>query len=76
MRGLIMYQLSLGQAQGVPRKRLNADYAIVIANGYFAGVLANNRLALKAFWVEVAEKSPIPVMIYNCASDQFDPYFD
>lgn len=42
-----------------------ADYAIVIASGYFAGVLANNRLALKAFWVEVAEKSPIPVMIYN-----------
>lgn len=48
-----------------------ADYAIVIASGYFAGVLANNRAALKAFWVEVAEKSPIPVMIYNCASDFF-----
>lgn len=43
-----------------------ADYAIVIASGYFAGALANNRAALKAFWVEVSEKSPIPVMIYNC----------
>lgn len=43
-----------------------ADYAIVIASGYFAGVLANNRQALKDFWSEVAEKSPIPVMIYNC----------
>ncbi|PPQ73026.1 LOW QUALITY PROTEIN: hypothetical protein CVT26_014674 [Gymnopilus dilepis] len=42
-----------------------ADYAIVIASGYFAGAWANNRTALKAFWVEVSEKSPIPVMIYN-----------
>ncbi|KAF8910996.1 hypothetical protein CPB84DRAFT_1743134 [Gymnopilus junonius] len=42
-----------------------ADYAIVIASGYFAGVLATNRPALKAFWVEVSEKSPIPVLIYN-----------
>ncbi|KAF8163369.1 hypothetical protein B0H34DRAFT_745253 [Crassisporium funariophilum] len=42
-----------------------ADYAIVIASGYFAGALAGNRAALKAFWVEVSEKSPIPVMIYN-----------
>jgi len=43
-----------------------ADYSIVIASGYFAGALASNRAALKAFFVEVAEKSPIPVMIYNC----------
>ncbi|KAF9075210.1 dihydrodipicolinate synthetase [Rhodocollybia butyracea] len=42
-----------------------ADYSIVIASGYFAGVLAGNKAALKAFWTEVAEKSPIPVMIYN-----------
>ncbi|KAJ3550998.1 hypothetical protein NMY22_g78 [Coprinellus aureogranulatus] len=42
-----------------------ADYAIVICSGYFAGVLADNRKALKDFWSEVAEKSPIPVMIYN-----------
>jgi 4-hydroxy-2-oxoglutarate aldolase len=48
-----------------------ADYAIVIASGYFEGVLANNRAALKAFWVEVAEKSPIPVMIYNYASNLY-----
>ena len=43
-----------------------ADYAIVILSGYFAGALVNNRKALKAFWSEVAEKSPIPVIIYNC----------
>ena len=44
-----------------------ADYAIVITSGYFAGPLASNRAALKAFFVEVSEKSSIPVMIYNCA---------
>lgn len=43
-----------------------ADYAIVIASGYFAGALANNRQALKDYWTEVADKSPIPVIIYNC----------
>ncbi|CAL1707769.1 unnamed protein product [Somion occarium] len=42
-----------------------ADYTIVIASGYFAGVLVNNKKALKAFWTEVAAKSPIPVIIYN-----------
>ena len=41
-----------------------ADYAIVIASGYFAGALT--RKALKAFFTEVAEKSPIPVIVYNC----------
>ncbi|KAF5380924.1 hypothetical protein D9615_004018 [Tricholomella constricta] len=40
-----------------------ADYAIVIASGYFAGALT--RAALKAFFVEVSQKSPIPVIIYN-----------
>ncbi|KAJ6572916.1 dihydrodipicolinate synthetase [Mycena sp. CBHHK59/15] len=42
-----------------------ADYSIVITGGYFAGVLAGNPGALKAFFTEVAEKSPIPVIIYN-----------
>ncbi|KAK7020547.1 Dihydrodipicolinate synthetase [Favolaschia claudopus] len=45
--------------------KAGADYAIVIASGYFAGVLATNPAALKAFWTTVAEKSPIPVIIYN-----------
>ena len=43
-----------------------ADYVIVITSGYFAGALAGNEKALKAFFTEVAEKSPIPVIIYNC----------
>lgn len=42
-----------------------ADYVIVITPGYFAGALATNKKALKAFFTEVAEKSPIPVIIYN-----------
>ena len=43
-----------------------AEYVIVITPGYFTSVLATNRNALKAFFIEVAEKSPIPVIIYNC----------
>lgn len=44
-----------------------ADYSIVIASGYFAGAWGNNPDAIKAFFKEVAAKSPIPVIIYNCA---------
>lgn len=43
-----------------------ADYVLIIASGYFSGLLAMNKSALKAYWKEVAEKSPIPVMLYNC----------
>jgi len=42
-----------------------ADAAVVITPGYFAGVLANHRRALKEFFTEVAGKSPVPVLIYN-----------
>jgi 4-hydroxy-2-oxoglutarate aldolase len=42
-----------------------ADFAIVIPSGYYAGALG--REALKKYFVDVAEASPIPVMIYNCA---------
>lgn len=48
-----------------------ADYAIVITSGYFAGALIPSRKALKTFFTEVAEKSPIPVMIYNCEHPVF-----
>lgn len=46
-----------------------ADYALVIASGYFAGALTKE--ALKAYWVEVSQRSLIPVMIYNCKSGLF-----
>ncbi|KAI0699533.1 dihydrodipicolinate synthetase [Cytidiella melzeri] len=40
-----------------------ADYVIVITSGYFAGALT--RKALKAHFVEISKKSPLPVIIYN-----------
>ncbi|THG92950.1 hypothetical protein EW145_g8524, partial [Phellinidium pouzarii] len=40
-----------------------ADATIAILSGYYAGAL--DRKALKAFWTEVAQKSPLPVIIYN-----------
>ncbi|KAJ3482089.1 hypothetical protein NLI96_g7210 [Meripilus lineatus] len=42
-----------------------ADFVIVITSGYFAGALAHDKKALKAFFQEVAAKSPLPVIIYN-----------
>jgi len=42
-----------------------ADYVIVIISGYFSGLLAGDKKALKAFFTEVADKSPIPIIIYN-----------
>ncbi|KAH0827181.1 hypothetical protein J3R83DRAFT_4874 [Lanmaoa asiatica] len=42
-----------------------ADYTIAICSGYFAGALAGNKKALRAFWTEISQKSPIPVIIYN-----------
>lgn len=42
-----------------------ADYVIVITSGYFAGALANNNEALHSWFVEVADKSPLPVILYN-----------
>jgi 4-hydroxy-2-oxoglutarate aldolase len=44
-----------------------ADYAIVIASGYFAGSFVGNKKTLKAFWSDVASQSHIPIIIYNCA---------
>ena len=74
--GLIHVPVIVGTGAGSTRETIElckeaaeagADYSIVIASGYFAGVLAGNKAALKAFWTEISEKSPIPVMIYNCA---------
>lgn len=41
-----------------------ADYAIVIMSGYFAAAIT--RKAIKSFFLEVAAKSPLPIIIYNC----------
>lgn len=42
-----------------------ADYAIVITPGYFAFAMGKNKAAIKAFFEDVLDQSPIPVMIYN-----------
>jgi L-threo-3-deoxy-hexylosonate aldolase len=46
--------------------KVGADYAIVIPSGYFAGAIANDRAGLKRFFKDIAEASPIPVIVYNC----------
>ncbi|KAK7467221.1 hypothetical protein VKT23_004279 [Stygiomarasmius scandens] len=72
--GLLDMPLIAGTGAGSTRETIEltneaaaagADYVLVIASGYFAGVLAGHKAALKAFWTEVSEKSPVPVMIYN-----------
>ncbi|OCB85943.1 dihydrodipicolinate synthetase [Sanghuangporus baumii] len=42
-----------------------ADATIAILSGYYAASLASDRKALKTYWTEISEKSPIPVIIYN-----------
>lgn len=73
-RGFADVPLVVGTGGGSTRETLllsraaadaGADYAIVITPGYFAGALAKDRDALKAFYREVARESPIPIMLYN-----------
>lgn len=52
-------------ANCIDAARAGADAAIVILPGYFAGGLGKDRAAMKQFFTAVADKSPIPVMVYN-----------
>jgi len=45
--------------------KAGADAIIVIASGYFAGAWGNDQKALYNFWFQIAERSPVPVIIYN-----------
>jgi len=45
-----------------------ADQAMVILDGYYAGLLKNNPQAMEDHFVEVAAASPIPIMLYNFPS--------
>jgi 4-hydroxy-2-oxoglutarate aldolase len=85
MAGFLDFPIIVGTGGGSTRETLvlceeaataGADAVIVITPGYFAGVLANHRRALKAFYVEVAEKSALPVLIYNCLSATSDSWVD
>ncbi|OKL63407.1 hypothetical protein UA08_01770 [Talaromyces atroroseus] len=43
-----------------------ADFVMVIPPGYYAGaLLANDSAAIKQFFVDIAEASPVPVILYN-----------
>ncbi|KAL3479626.1 hypothetical protein BJX99DRAFT_255351 [Aspergillus californicus] len=42
-----------------------ADYVMVIPPGYYAGALLSDRSAIRDFFVQIAEASPVPVIIYN-----------
>lgn len=45
---------------------VGADFVLVIPPGYYAGTLmSGDRAALRAYFVEVAEASPVPVVLYN-----------
>ncbi|KIY65726.1 putative dihydrodipicolinate synthase [Cylindrobasidium torrendii FP15055 ss-10] len=46
-------------------KAAGADYAIVISPGYFSFAMGRDKAALKRFFIDVLDKSPLPVMIYN-----------
>ncbi|KAL5335970.1 putative dihydrodipicolinate synthase [Aspergillus crustosus] len=42
-----------------------ADYVMIIPPGYYAGALLSDVSAIRNFFVEIAEASPVPVIIYN-----------
>ncbi|CAI6096252.1 unnamed protein product, partial [Clonostachys chloroleuca] len=45
-------------------KAAGADYVMVLPSGYYAGQLSN-RTALTKYFVDVAEASPLPIVLYN-----------
>ncbi|TFK55120.1 dihydrodipicolinate synthetase [Heliocybe sulcata] len=70
--GLTEVPIIVGTGAGSTRESLElcneaadagADYGIAITSGYFAGAL--DKRALKAFYTEIAAKSPIPIIVYN-----------
>jgi 4-hydroxy-2-oxoglutarate aldolase len=47
-------------------KDAGADYVMVIPPGYYAGALmADGGEALRRFFIDVADASPLPVILYN-----------
>lgn len=41
-----------------------ADYVMVIPPGYYAGPLMSNPKAIKKFFVDISNASPVPVYVY------------
>jgi 4-hydroxy-2-oxoglutarate aldolase len=47
-------------------KEAGADFVMVLPPGYYAGALTSNGgEALKKYFIDVAEESPLPVILYN-----------
>ncbi|KAM5529273.1 dihydrodipicolinate synthetase [Fusarium oxysporum f. sp. phaseoli] len=42
-----------------------AEFVLVIAPSYYASALKANPIAIKTFFIDVALKSPLPIVIYN-----------
>ncbi|KAL2833861.1 putative dihydrodipicolinate synthase [Aspergillus cavernicola] len=42
-----------------------ADYVMVIPPGYYSGALLSDTKSIRNFFVDIAEASPVPVIIYN-----------
>ncbi|PVH92812.1 putative dihydrodipicolinate synthase [Periconia macrospinosa] len=42
-----------------------ADFVMVIPPGYYASTLVANRASLIDFFVDIAEASPVPIIVYN-----------
>ncbi|KAJ7723533.1 dihydrodipicolinate synthase [Mycena metata] len=49
----------------IEAREAGADYVIVIPPGYFSFALGRDLPALKKFFLDVLDASPLPVMIYN-----------
>jgi len=45
--------------------KAGADAVIVIASGYFAGAIKDDPKALYEFFHQIAERSPLPLFVYN-----------
>ncbi|KAJ5272918.1 hypothetical protein N7478_008043 [Penicillium angulare] len=42
-----------------------ADYVMVIPPGYYSGALISNTKATEKFFTDIAQASPVPVIVYN-----------
>jgi 4-hydroxy-2-oxoglutarate aldolase len=56
--------------------KAGADAVIVIASGYFAGAIKDDPKALYEFFHQIAERSPLPLFVYNCESYFLVVFFD
>ncbi|KAJ5724996.1 uncharacterized protein N7483_006353 [Penicillium malachiteum] len=49
----------------IDASKAGADYVMVIPPGYYAGTMLSNIGSVKRFFMDIAQASPVPVIIYN-----------